>query len=161
MNCRAAVARFAPPGRATARIVFAAITFFLAILVFALALSTPPLAAPEGIGIELNRLEDQGSGCRAYLVIANPGEVAYSGFKLDLVLFDRTGTIIRRLAVDLAPLRAAKTSVKVFDIVDTGCGAIGSVLINDVLDCRNASGNVPDCVQRVSTSSKVHASLSK
>jgi hypothetical protein len=134
---------------------------FAAALLGALALSNPPLAAPEGIGIELNRLEDQGSSCRAYLVIANPGELAFSGFKLDLVVFDRSGTIIRRLAVDLAPLRSGKTNVKVFDIVDTGCAAIGSVLVNDVLDCRDANGNIPDCVQRVSASSKLAVSLSK
>jgi hypothetical protein len=132
-----------------------------AVLVASTALSIPPVTAAENIGIELNRLEEQGSNCRAYLVIANPGEVAYSGFKLDLVIFDRSGTIIRRLAVDLAPLRAAKTSVKVFDIVDTSCGAIGSMLVNDVLDCRDASGNVADCVQRTSTSSKLAVSLSK
>src|SRR6267154_4003384 len=130
-------------------------------LLLFLALSPRPLAATEGIGIELNRLEEQGSNCRAYLVITNPGEFAFSGFKLDLVIFDRSGTIIRRLAVDLAPLRSGKTNVKVFDIVDTGCGAIGSVLVNDVLDCRDADGNVPDCVQRVSTSSKLAVSLSK
>jgi hypothetical protein len=120
---------------------------FAAALLGVLGLSNPPLAASEGIGIELNRLEDQGSSCRAYLVIANPGEVAFSSFKLDLVIFDRSGTIVRRLAVDLAPLRSGKTSAKVFDIVDTGCAAIGSVLVNDVLDCRDATnGNVPDCV---------------
>jgi hypothetical protein len=135
---------------------------FAAALLGVLGLSNPPLAASEGIGIELNRLEDQGSSCRAYLVIANPGEVAFSSFKLDLVIFDRSGTIVRRLAVDLAPLRSGKTSAKVFDIVDTGCAAIGSVLVNDVLDCRDATnGNVPDCVQRVSTSSKLAVSLSK
>lgn len=134
---------------------------FVVTLLSGLALPCPLPAAAEGIGIELNRLEDQGSNCRAYLVIANPAEVAFSGFKLDLVIFDRSGTIIRRLAVDLAPLRAAKTSVKVFDIVDTGCGGIGSMLINDVIDCRDASGSVADCVQRVSTSSKLAVSLSK
>ena len=85
----------------------------------ALAVRTPPLAASETIGIELNRIEDQGANCRAYLVITNPGEIAFSGFKLDLVIFSGSGTITRRLALDLAPLRAAKTSVKVFDITDT------------------------------------------
>ena len=137
------------------------LALFAATLLSAVALSTSPMAAPERIGIELNRLEDQGANCRAYLVIANAGENAYSGFKLDLVIFDRSGTIIRRLAIDLAPLRAGKTSVKVFDIVDTACGAIGSVLVNEVLDCRDASGNVADCVQRVATSSKLAVSLSK
>jgi hypothetical protein len=137
------------------------LSLFLAALLSGSALSTGPLAAPERIGIELNRLEDQGSSCRAYLVIANPGEVAFPSFKLDLVIFDRSGTILRRLVADLAPLRAAKTSVKVFDIADTGCGSIGNVLVNDVLDCRNAGGNVPDCIQLVSTSSKLGVALSK
>jgi hypothetical protein len=154
MRCHPPIARIPHHRRASHAL-------FAATLPWALTLSNPPLAAPAGIGIELNRLEDQGSSCRAYLVIANPGEVAFSGFKLDLVIFDRSGTIIRRLAVDLAPLRSGKTNVKVFDIVDTGCGAIGSVLVNDVLDCRDANGNVPDCVQRVSTSSKLAVSLSK
>ena len=154
MRCHPPVARI-PHRRWASR------ALFPAALLWALALSNPPLAAPEGVRIELNRLEDQGSSCRAYLVIANPGEVAFSGFKLDLVIFDRSATIVRRLAVDLAPLRSGKTNVKVFDIVDTGCGAIGSVLVNDVLDCRDANGNVPDCVQRVSTSSKLAVSLSK
>jgi hypothetical protein len=155
MRCHLPVAQSAGFRRCAFR------AFFVVTLLSAVVHSTPPLAAPEGIGIELNRLEEQGSSCRAYLVIANRGEVAYSGFKLDLVVFDRSGTIIRRLAVDLAPLRAAKTSVKVFDIVDTGCGAIGSMLVNDVLDCRDVSGNVADCVQRVSTSSKLAVALSK
>lgn len=130
-------------------------------LLLFLALSPRPLAATEGIGIELNRLEEQGSNCRAYLVITNPGELAFSGFKLDLVIFDRSGTIARRLAVDLAPLRPAKTTVKVFDLVDTACPAIGSILVNDVLDCRDASGMVADCVQRLSPSSKLSVPLSK
>lgn len=120
-----------------------------------------PAEAAEGIGIELNRLEEQGPNCRAYLVITNPGETTFSGFKLDLVIFDRPGTIMRRLALDLAPLRAAKTSVKVFDIADTPCAAIGSILLNDVVDCRDAKGAVADCIDRVSAGSKLPVSLAK
>lgn len=64
--------------------------------------------APAKIGVELNRLEEQGGSCRAYLVISNPGSAEYSGFALDLVVFDRGGTIMRRLAVDVAPVRPSK-----------------------------------------------------
>jgi hypothetical protein len=116
---------------------------------------------PSTIGVELNRLEDQGGNCRAYLVITNPGSAEFSGFALDLVVFDRGGTIVRRLAVDAAPLRPAKTSVKVFDISETACGAIGSILVNDVIHCRNPSGDVAGCVDRLSTSSKLAVSLLK
>jgi hypothetical protein len=116
---------------------------------------------PSTIGIELNRLEDQGGRCRAYLVITNPGAAEYSGFALDLVIFDRGGTIMHRLAVDVAPVRPAKTMVKVFDIPETACSAIGSILVNDVIHCRDASGDIAGCVDRLSTSSKLAVSLLK
>ena len=116
---------------------------------------------PSTIGVELNRLEDQGGNCRAYLVITNPGSAEFSGFALDLVVFDRTGTIMRRLAVNVAPLRPAKTSVKVFDIAESACGAIGSILVNDVIHCRNTGGDIAGCVDRLSTSSKLAVSLLK
>jgi len=115
---------------------------------------------PSTIGVELNRLEDQGGNC-AYLVIANPGAAEFSGFALDLVVFDRGGTIMRRLAVDVAPVRPAKTMVKVFDIAETACSAIGSILVNDVIHCRDACGDVAGCIDRLSTSSKLAVSLLK
>jgi len=117
--------------------------------------------APPSIGVELNRLEDQGGNCRAYLVITNPGSDEFSGFALDLVVFDRGGTIMHRLAVDAAPLRPAKTSVKVFDISETPCSTIGSILVNDVIHCRDKSGDLAGCVDRLSTSSKLAVSLLK
>jgi hypothetical protein len=117
--------------------------------------------APATIGVELNRLEDQGGHCRAYLVITNPGSAEFSGFTLDLVVFDRGGTIMHRLAIDLAPLRPAKTSVKVFDIAETACGAIGSILVNDVIHCRDKSGDVAGCIDRLTTSSKLAVALLK
>jgi len=67
---------------------------------------------PKSIGLELNKLEQEGDSCRAYLVITNPGTDAFSAFTLDLVIFDTSGTIARRLAIELAPIRPAKLSSK-------------------------------------------------
>ena len=117
--------------------------------------------APPTIGVELNRLEDQGGNCRAYLVISNPGSDEFSGFALDLVVFDRGGTIMRRLAVDVAPVRPKKTNVKVFDIAETACNTIGSILDNDVIHCRDKSGDIAGCVDRLSVSSKLAVLLQK
>jgi len=61
----------------------------------------------------------------------------------------------------VAPLRLAKTSVKVFDISETACGATGSILVNDVIHCRDKSGDPAECVDRLSTSSKLAVSLLK
>jgi len=72
-----------------------------------------------------------------------------------------SGTIAQRLAIELSPIRPAKTTVKVFDIPQTACGGIGSILVNDVIHCRDASGDVADCINRISTSSKLPVTLSK
>jgi hypothetical protein len=108
--------------------------------------TTEAAEAPTTIGVALNRLEDQNGSCRAYLVITNPRSAEFSGFALDLVVFHRGGTIMRRRAVDAASVGPAKTSVKVFDIPETTCGAIGSILVNDVIHCRDASGDVADAL---------------
>ena len=139
-------------------------SLYVAVLAWWALFCWPALVAAEPsptIGVELNRLEDQGANCRAYLVISSPGSDEFSGFTLDLVIFDRGGTIMRRLAVDVAPVRPAKTSVKVFDIAETACSAIGSILVNDVIRCRDKSGDVAGCVDRLTTSSKLAVSLMK
>jgi len=144
--------------RVATRVLYIAVPIWWAMLSWPAPGGAEP---PSTIGIELNRLEDQGGNCRAYLVITNPGSAEFSGFSLDLVVFDRGGTIVRRLAVDVAPIRPAKTSVKVFDISETACGAISSILVNDVIHCRDKSGDVAGCVERLSTSSKLAVSLLK
>src|SRR5262244_3752198 len=144
--------------RVVTRVLYIAVPIWWAVLCWPAPGGAEP---PSTIGVELNRLEDQGGNCRVYLVITNPGAAEFSSFALDLVVFDRGGTIMRRLAAEVAPLRPAKTSVKVFDISETACSAIGSILVNDVIHCRDASGDVTGCVDRLSTSSKLAVSLMK
>jgi hypothetical protein len=144
--------------RGATRVLHAAVLICSALICLPAPGSAEP---PSTIGVELNRLEDRGGHCRSYLVITNPGSAEFSGFTLDLVVFDRGGTIMHRLAVDVTPVRPAKTSVKVFDIAETACDAIGSILVNDVIRCRDKSGDLAGCVDRLTTSSKLAVSLLK
>lgn len=111
--------------------------------------------------VELNKLEPAGSACRVYMVFDNRGDAAFDAFKLDLVLFGRDGVIVRRLAVEAGPLRAAKKTVKLFDAPDLSCDAIGSVLLNGVIECRADHVERPDCLDHVAVSSRAAAALSK
>jgi hypothetical protein len=113
------------------------------------------------ITIELNKLESQGQGCRAYFVVGNKGSTTYEALKLDLVLFRPDGVIGRRFAVDLAPLKADKRSVKLFDIEGTPCDQVGSFLINEVMECKAESGTVADCLKDISVSSLTNVQLTK
>jgi hypothetical protein len=137
------------------------IGFGLGAAVLASLAAGTALAANPSVGIELNRLDEQGQSCRASFVITNPGPQTYTGYKLDLVVFDKGGTITKRLAADVAPLRSDKETVKIFDIPDTPCSGIGSILINDVLDCRAGDKPATDCADAIAASSKLPVKLLK
>jgi hypothetical protein len=126
-----------------------------------LLLAAPAAAADERVRIELNRLEEREESCRVHLVLENGSASGFVGYKLDLVLFGPDGIIARRIAVDVAPLRARKKSVKLFDVDGLACAGIGSVLVNDVLDCRSAAGESADCVDSLAVSTRADVGFSK
>jgi hypothetical protein len=144
------------------RTVFGLSIIGIAILAMAaVAAAQEGKAESAGMSLELNKLEDRDSGCRAYLVFDNRTDAGFDSFKLDLVLFGTDGVIIRRMAVEAAPLRPEKKAVKLFDIAGTACGAIGSVLVNDILGCHDAQGDQSDCISRLTVGSRVSATMMK
>jgi hypothetical protein len=115
----------------------------------------------DAITLELNKLEPSDKGCRAYVVVSNPSGTSYDAFKLDLVMFQADGIIGRRFAVDLAPLRPSKRTVKLFELDGTSCDGIGSFLVNDVMECRSNAGPIEDCLARMKVSSLTKVEISK
>jgi hypothetical protein len=111
--------------------------------------------------IELNKLEPADKGCRAYMVVNNATDTNYQSFKIDLVLFQTDGVIGRRFSIELAPLRPKKKSVKLFEIDGLVCDKIGSLLINDVMECKADAGPVPNCLESLKTSTLTNVQLSK
>ena len=130
-----------------------------------LAAAAMPVAATAAeqapLAVELNKLEPFDKGCRLNLVLTNPGTPAYPTIKLDLVMFDPSGVIGRRIAIDVGPVRATKKSVKQFDIDGIACDRIASVLVNDVIECKSDNGPVVDCLARMTFSSVAGTPLSK
>ena len=120
--------------------------------------AVPAMAADAPVLVELNRLEERGADCRAYLLLDNRGPTPFEAFKLDLVVFDKGGVIARRLALDVGPMRAEKKGVKVFDLSGIGCGDVSSVLVNDVIDC---GGQGRDCVALMDVQSRGAVKLTK
>ena len=115
----------------------------------------------SGIAIELNKLEPIEGSCRAYFVVRPEGTTEYKEFKMELLVFDTGGIIQKWLAIDAAPLRAGKTSVKLFDVSGVGCDKIGSILLNDVTACADAGGEIAGCVDRIAPTSKAKATFYK
>jgi hypothetical protein len=126
-----------------------------------LSLGTASGAEPGGLSVELNKLEPQERGCRAYVVVTNKTSTAYQALKLDLVLFQTDGVIGRRFAIDLGPLKPDKRTVKLFDLDATPCDQVGSFLINDVLECKTESEPITDCLAGITPTSLTKAQMTK
>jgi hypothetical protein len=118
-------------------------------------------AQESDISVEINKLEAQDKGCRAYVVVGNGSATPYQSLKLDLVVFGTDGVIAKRIALDLAPLKAAKRTVKLFDLEAIACDSVGSLLVNDVLDCRTEAGPASDCLARLKLTSLTKAQITK
>jgi hypothetical protein len=120
----------------------------------ALAVAQPLVAhaqdAPGRATVELNRLENQGEGCRIWLMLRNPTPQAHPRVRLDLVLFGRDGVVARRMVVDAGQLPADKTMARIFDVPGLGCAAIGAALLNDVTAC-----GAEACLDLFATASRV------
>jgi hypothetical protein len=131
-------------------------------VIAALISSQPASADPASqVTLELNKLEPQDKNCRAYLVVGNAGQTAYQSFKLDLVLFQPDGVINKRFALDLAPVKPGKKTVKLFDLDGIGCDKVGSLLVNDVMECKTDAGPAEDCLARLELSSLGQVKISK
>lgn len=131
---------------------------------------TALLAAPLGasaagpeLEIELNKVEDSAQNtCVGAFVLRNHMGATLDRFSLDLYVFDTNGIIARQLVLDLAPLRANKTTVVRFPLLDQACAAIGKVLVNDIPSCRSAAtGEDLDCLAGLNVSSRDRIELTK
>lgn len=121
----------------------------------------PAQTQSGSISVELNKLEKSDKGCRAYVVVTNPTQTSYDAFKLDLVLFQTDGIIGRRFALDLAPVRPDKSTVKLFDLDGTDCENIGKFLVNDVMECKASGAPVQDCLAQLKVKSLTKVEISK
>ena len=132
-------------------------------MVAGLALAAPaqaqPAQAQPPLPLELNRLEPVTApteGCRIWMMLSNdsPEAAAIAALRLDLVVFGGDGQIARRAAVELAPIGAGRTAVRLFDLAGLPCDRISRLLVNEVLACRIGGADVTDCADRLRPSSR-------
>ncbi|CAH0299290.1 Tat pathway signal protein [Roseomonas sp. CECT 9278] len=125
------------------------------------ALMAPAAAAhaESPLPVELNRLEQVASpaeACRVWMVVSNDaaGAPALGSLRLDLVAFARDGQIARRVAVELGPVGAGRTAVRIFDLPGLACESLSRLLVNDVLACRIGGQDAADCADRLRATSR-------
>lgn len=122
--------------------------------------SQAPSAPAPTLSLQLNKLVPHGQNCQAFMVIQNKSADRYETLKIELIEFGTDGIIDHRFAVDLAPIPPHKELVKGYNIASP-CDQIGSFLVNDVMQCKTATGSPSDCLSRLALSSRTKAQLTK
>ena len=126
----------------------------LASPVAALAQSAIP---PATIELELNKSQAEEDGCSLYFVARNRNAAAFEELRLEFIVFDKQGSISRRLVADLGPLKPSRTTVKVFKTADK-CEAIDGLLINSAKSC-GAQVPLEQCLDGIKPSSRAGIKL--
>ncbi len=123
--------------------------------------SAPAAAQSDQLVVELNKFESIDQGCRAFFLFRNKTEITFQGFEMSLAILDRGGIIDRLLTVEAAPLPAARTTLKLFEIPEIQCEAIGEILLHEIGRCEAAEGAAPDCFAVIDLQSRAAAPLVK
>lgn len=126
-----------------------------------LAMTAGSALAEPLVKIDLNKLEPRENACRAYFVVQNGTESSFAEFTMDLFLFGADGVVTKRIVVDSAPLDAAKTRVRPVDFREVGCDNVSMILMNDIIKCKDGTGERQDCVSLVELSNRTAAKFIK
>lgn len=129
----------------------------------ALTLSVPAAQAETArLTVELNKFEtaDDGS-CRAFFLFRNETGKSFAGFEMSLAILDQSGIIDQLLSIDAAPLPAARTTLKLFEIPDIACDGISEILLHDIASCQPQNEDQIDCFPLLDLVSRTSAGLVK
>ncbi len=134
----------------------------LAALIAAIALWSSEASAQTGqLVVELNKFETIENGCRTFFLFRNKTGITLQGFEMSLAILDQKGVIDRLLTVEAAPLPAERTTLKLFEIPEMQCSAIGEILLHEIARCEPDRGNPLDCFTVIDLQSRAAAPLVK
>lgn len=123
------------------------------------ALTVPAMAqdAPleAVLKLELNALQQAEAGCRITFLAVNKLGSALDKAAFEIALFDQGGGIDQLVTLDFNALAQGKTKVLQFELPALECTDVGRILINDASACTGGDIVPSDCLDRLTTSSKV------
>jgi hypothetical protein len=138
------------------------VTRWVALAAILLAQTAPLHAQENRLTVELNKFEDgESGGCRAFFLFRNATDLTLEAFEMSLAVLDTDGVIDRLLTIDAAPLPAARTTLKLFEIPDMACGGISEILLHEIATCRPQNADEMDCFTIVNLVSRTSAALVK
>lgn len=121
---------------------------------------TPAMAQDAKLTVELNKFEEvEGGGCRTFFLFRNKSGKSFEEFEMSLAILDTDGVIDRLLTIDAAPLPVARTTLKLFEIPETGCTRVSEILLHAIESCKPQNEDQMDCFPIIDLVSRTSAPL--
>ena len=138
------------------------VKYAAAAAIAAIALWSSMASAQSGkLIVELNKFETIENGCRTFFLYRNNTGLSFHAFEMSLAILDKQGIIDRLLTVEAAPLKAERTTLKLFEIPETQCERIGEILLHEIAKCEPEQGGPLDCFTVIDLKSRAAAPLVK
>lgn len=123
------------------------------------AVSGETVTQRPGVTLELNNADIVGESCRLTFVATNKTETEIERAVYETVLFSKEGQVVLLTLFDFGHLPIQVPRVRQFQIPDTGCAALSSVLINGPNTCSVGGQDSDLCNAGLTTSSRVDIRL--
>lgn len=118
--------------------------------------TAPPQA---GVTLELNNADIVGESCRLTFVVTNNTEAEIEQVIYETVLFSKDGQVVLLTLFNFGTLPIGVPRVRQFQIPDTGCAALSSVLINGLNTCTVGGQDSELCKTGLTTFSRTDIKL--
>ncbi|NUB46178.1 hypothetical protein GEU84_017425 [Fertoebacter nigrum] len=119
-----------------------------------------PASASAALVLDLNAVQDAGGACRLIFVAENRLGADLASAVFEAVFFTPDGGVERLTLLDFQDLPQNRRRVRQFDLPDTGCAALGQVLINAATSCEGAGLATGACMAGLTVSSRVAMGIS-
>ena len=165
-QCRSAMAQrafsavAAMPSRPSILALIAALAFGIASPALAQSNDETAADAAPSLLIELNTFSQVESACRLIFMATNTLGQDLSSVSFETVLIDQEGTVDRLTVFDFQDLPDDRPRVRQFDLANTDCEAIGTILINGFASCEGDGVTEAACIEGLIVSSKSDVEIS-
>lgn len=116
-------------------------------------------AAPPGLSLELNAVQDVEGACRFTFVAQNASGADIDKAVFETVIFDTTGVVVRLSLFDFRDLPEGRPRVRQFDVPAITCDAISQTLINGTSSCVVGGAESDLCSDGLTLSSRITMKL--
>lgn len=109
--------------------------------------------------LELNNTKQMEQSCRFSFLFENKMGQTVDDLGLEVAILDKDDLAQDFLLINSGRLTPNKRRIQQFDLPDLICADIGSVLINDVSECKSAELTAADCLDAIKPNSKINIKL--